>query len=116
MDNQTPYSYVFVRHDLSAAQQIVQASHAAQEAGFKYDRPEGPVHLVLFDIPDEEALLKVSEYIGVRGIDHVMFYETDIEAYTALATKPIYGKDRNVLSKYELYCPEFAIKVDMNAN
>lgn len=46
MDN-TPYTYVFIRTDLSHAQQIVQASHAALDAGHTFGAHS---HLVLMGV------------------------------------------------------------------
>lgn len=48
--NDEMYTYVFIRTDLSIAQQIVQASHASAMAGHKFG---DHCNMVLFAIPDE---------------------------------------------------------------
>ena len=102
-----PYMYVFVRTDMTAAQQIVQAAHATYEAGWKFDKPEHPLHLILFGVRNEAELLKASERIGINGVDHCMFYEPDYDTgYTAIATEPLYGEQRAIMRKYDLYLPD----------
>jgi len=101
-----PYMYVFVRTDMTAAQQIVQAGHATYDAGQKFEKTEHPLHLILFGVKDESELLKASERIGILGVDHCMFYEPDYDTgYTAIATEPLYGIQRDVMRKYDLYLP-----------
>jgi hypothetical protein len=101
-----PYTYVFVRTDLTAAQQIVQAAHATYEAGWKFEKTETPLHLILFGVKNEEELIKASERIGIFAIDHCMFFEPDLPGWTAIATMPIYGEHRSVMKKYQLYLPD----------
>lgn len=102
-----PYTYVFVRTDLTAAQQIVQAAHATYEAGWKFEKPAHPLHLILFGVKDQDALLDASDRIGMRGVEHCMFYEPDFDTgYTAIATQPLYGEEREVMRKYNLYLPD----------
>lgn len=98
-----PYTYVFVRSDLSLAQQIIQASHATLECGFKFDEPESTTHLVLIEVKSEEELIRVSEHLIFNDIKYEMFYECDLPGYTAIATKPLIGAERKPLKKYKLY-------------
>jgi hypothetical protein len=97
----TPYTYLFIRTDLSPAQQIVQASHAALEAGNRF----GPhSHLVLIGTEGEDELLKAAAQLGEHGIDLQTFYEPDNNAgYTAFCTQPLQGDKRKPLRKYQLY-------------
>ncbi len=99
MDN-TPYSYLFIRTDLSHPQQIVQASHAALEAGNRF----GPhSHLVLIGLKDEQALLQAAAQLDDHGIDHEKFFEPDNQAgYTALCTRPLQGEERKPLKRFRL--------------
>lgn len=96
----TPYTYLFIRTDLSAPQQIVQASHAALGAGNRF----GPhSHLVLIGVDDEEALLKAANHLDELGIDLEKFYEPDYDTgYTAICTRPLKGEVRKPLRKYQL--------------
>ena len=39
-----------------------------------------------------------------KGIEHHMFHEPDNNmGYTAIATEPIYGKDRKFFRKFKMY-------------
>lgn len=104
--NNQPYTYVFVREDLSLAQQIVQASHATLEAGFLFQKPEDISSIVLFPISNEKALFDIQKHLRSNGIEHVAFYEPDIEQYTAIATKPLFGEAREVMAEFRTYRPK----------
>jgi hypothetical protein len=101
-----PYTYVFIRSDLSYAQQIVQASHATLEAGFKFDQPAEISRIVLFPLNNEKQLFDRARHLRENGIEHVMFYEPDIEQYTAISTAPIFGADREALMEFSTYRAE----------
>lgn len=98
-----PYTYVFIRKDLSYAQQIVQASHATLEAGFKFDQPAEISRIVLFPLNNEKDLFNKAKHLRENGIEHVMFYEPDIEQYTAISTKAIFGEERESLADFSTY-------------
>lgn len=55
-----PYTYILLRKDISPAQQIVQAGHAALEAGFIYDKPDETSYLIVLEVANEEELLSAS--------------------------------------------------------
>ncbi len=96
--------YIFVREDLTTPQKIVQASHAALEAGFAYNKPEGSTHIVLMGAKNQEELLKIRKRLGNCGIESQIFYEPDYNTgYTAIATKPLYGEERLPLKKHSLF-------------
>ena len=84
------------------AQQIVQASHAALEAGFKFNKPEKTSNIVLFGVKNQQALIEASEYLTLHGIDYEMFYEPDITGFTAIATEPLFGDERTPLKRFKL--------------
>ena len=97
----TPYMYLFVRDDLSHAQQIVQAAHAAEMIGSKYQSAKAN-HIVLCSAKDSEHLWSIAEFLDEHDIDLEMFYEPDIESHTAIATKPLRGDERLPLRKFQL--------------
>ena len=103
---QTPYVYVFVRTDLAAAYQIVQANHACFEMGIQLannKRPSHVSHMVLCSIPGEEELQKISLYLTKNKIDHHMFYEPDNDTgYTAICCEPVYDEQRKLFKKFRL--------------
>ena len=104
--NNRPYTYVFIRNDLSYAQQIVQASHATLEAGFKFEQPEEISSIVLFPLNNEKDLFDKARYLREHGIEHEMFYEPDINQYTAIATRAMFGEEREIFSELRTYRPK----------
>lgn len=93
--------YVFVRTDLSTPQVIVQACHAALEAGREFS-VDGTPHLVLLAVPDEQQLLKAASYLAEVEISHILFREPDIgDAATAIATRAVHGVERRLFRKYQ---------------
>ena len=92
-----PYIYLFVREDLSKAQQIVQTAHAVDELNKEMSLGEitsTTNFMVLCPACDEWELFDIKLHLEEQGIEHHMFYEPDIEAFTAIATKPLVGKQR----------------------
>jgi hypothetical protein len=96
-----PYLYMFVRDDLPHPVQIVQMSHAVDEIG-KLHASNDSNYMVLCEASNEDYLYEVSDYLSKNGIDHHMFWEPDIQAYTAICTKPLKGDERNVMKKFKL--------------
>jgi hypothetical protein len=52
----TPYTYVILRKDISPEQRIVQASHAALEAGFRFKQPDETSYLIVLEVATELEL------------------------------------------------------------
>ena len=101
---ETSYTYLFIRKDLSLPQLIVQTSHAALEAGFRFDRPSSTPHIVLIGVDSQDHLKATADYLGMHGIEFEMFYEPDYDTgYTSIATKPLMGTERKPLSKFKLF-------------
>jgi hypothetical protein len=96
-----PYMYMFVREDLSVPQQIVQTAHAVDELNKVYPHAPGN-YMALCGVKSEDQLLKVSKYLSEHGVLHEMFFEPDIDSYTAIATKPLVGDERTPLRKFAL--------------
>jgi hypothetical protein len=93
--------YLFVRSDLSAPQQIVQTAHAVDEIGMRY-KSDGTNYMVLCGATNEEHLLTIAECLDKNEIDYEMFFEPDIGAHTAIATRPLRGTERAPLKKFRL--------------
>lgn len=98
-----PYTYIFVRQDLSKPQQIVQAAHAALVAGEKFHQP-APTNIVLIGVENQYDLLEVSQLLEYHRIEHTMFNEPDYDTgFTAIATKPLTdNRERKPLNKFKL--------------
>jgi hypothetical protein len=97
---------VFVRQDLTVAQQIVQSNHATFGMSQQYPS-EGTPSIVLIGVPDKAALLRVIAKLEANGIPHHAFHEPDSDmGLSAVATAPITGEQRAVLSNYRLWRKE----------
>lgn len=100
-----PYIYVLVREDISLEQQMVQACHAASEAGFAFPAPPVTSSLIVCTVPDRAALLAARERLARYGIRNEMFFEPSWEmGHSALATEPIsQRKQRFAMNIYPLF-------------
>lgn len=95
---------MLVRTDLSPAQQIVQACHAAHEAGIHLGDTSSVSSFVLCSIRDEESLKLAALKLESRGIRHRTFVEPVLDGQvTALATEPVSGAARKAFSSYPLW-------------
>jgi hypothetical protein len=98
--------YVLVRVDIPLADQIVQAGHACLEAGFKYDRPDRIIHLVLLQVGSERQLRERLSRLDAAGIGYVPFHEPDDGmGCTAACTEPLAGLYRRVFHGMRLWEP-----------
>ena len=87
------------------AQQIVQAVHAAHDAGrfFSNDTDQVP-SVVVCRTPTEDSLLREADKLKMRGIQTTIFYEPDRggEA-TAIATESLGSEYRRTFNKWKLW-------------
>lgn len=100
------YIYTFIRRDLSPEQKIVQLGHACHEAGklLKHEENRETSNLILLSAADEKDLKSIARKIDCAGIDFYMFYEPDINSYTAICTRPVVSdKERSFFRKWDLY-------------
>lgn len=82
-------SFVLVRQDLTLAQQLVQACHAAMGAGFEFTSGEHP-HLVLLGVPDKLSLDSWNAVLDRLEVPRHLFFEPDDGVgNSALATAPL---------------------------
>lgn len=103
----SPYVYVFIRKDLSLAQQLVQSNHSSVEAGFRFKQPIETARLVMLEVPDVAGLQEAAAHLDSLGIEHHLFFEPDFDiGHSAITTRPVYGEERLPLRKYPLYKPE----------
>jgi hypothetical protein len=95
---------VLVRTDLTPAQQLCQAVHAAHEAGIRFGTPQSVSAVVVCALPDEAALRDARDRLSFKGIRSFAFHEPDLDGQmTALATEPLARDRRNFLSRYPLW-------------
>lgn len=87
-----------VRTDLPLPQQLVQAAHAAFEAGLQGLQVP---NLVLCSAQNEQELFKQIDYLMRHNVSHIVFREPDIgNEVTAIAALPI---DRKCLKHWQLW-------------
>ena len=91
------YSYILVRKDLPHSVQVVQASHAAMETGFRSEAPPEPVNFAVLGVENEHQLLDCAEQLRNLGIGFELFFEPDYNrGYTALCTHPKWDRIREL--------------------
>ncbi len=96
--------YVFVRKDLSHAQQVVQAGHALVEASRNHlvNKPFHP-NVIVFGVKSEAKLAQLADRIDSSGVPICRFREPDIgDQLTAFATAPVFGETRELFRKFQL--------------
>jgi len=84
---------------------LVQSSHAAYEAGVKFQSPS-PTHnyLILCEVSNEDALRKVYDKLTRKNIQSYLFCEPDINNQaTSLCIEPLNVERRKKMSKYPLW-------------
>lgn len=80
--------YVVVRSDMSAGYQIVQACHAVAEHEAKFPGSMSGRTMVVLAARNEEDLQLIERRCIRAGIKTTMFYEPDVQEYTAFASSP----------------------------
>lgn len=94
------YTYCFIRKDIPIHAQIIQTAHACLQS----DKPKTVNSIVLFEVKNEDHLIKVNEYLKGRGLKTYMFFEPDDDmGYTAIATEPLRGEDRTIMSRFRMW-------------
>lgn len=99
--------YVLVRRDLSPAQQMVQAVHAAAESGRRFYRPEhGIASAIVLTVADLQGLADARGRLAGNGIKTDTFFEPDFGiGESALATAPLPDPMRKHLMSWPLWRP-----------
>ena len=95
-----------MRRDLAVAQQLVQAVHAAHEAGklFAGESDNDISSVVVCQVASENHLRKAHRRALDRGVEAVLFCEPDMDNQaTAFATAPLYQGNRRHFSNYPLW-------------
>lgn len=98
-----PYLYILTRKDLPLPQIAVQSCHAAIEAGKKYPTHHHP-SVILCTVKNENDLMNQARYLENNGIEFIEFREPDRDnELTSICSEPIYGDDRKIFSKFQLF-------------
>ena len=100
-----------MRIDIPLVDQIVQVGHACLEAGFKFQRPDEPVNLVVVGIESEIHLLATLERISLREFQFFLFYEPDEQmGFTAACTQPLSIVYRREFRDFPLWNPSREVR------
>ena len=98
---------MFVRQDISLAQQMVQSNHATFELARRLPRDQDldvTPSCITIGVPDKQALFRVIEKLRSNDIGHEVFYEPDFGiGLSAVATVPLGQEQRRMLSNYRLW-------------
>jgi hypothetical protein len=95
-----------VRTDIPLADQIVQVGHACLEAGFKFQKPDAIIHLVVVGVESQKQLLTTLEGLNLRDIRYVMFFEPDNGfGFTSACTEPLNNRYRREFRDFPLWKP-----------
>lgn len=98
--------YAVVCRDIPLQHQAVQACHACIAAGREIISIPTP-YLVILTVPDEAALLSLSDKLTANDVQHRVFYEDDMDGRaTALATQNISHRQRDLFIGIKLYRTE----------
>lgn len=93
-------TYLFVRQDISIAQQMVQACHAAQNS------PPYNGKLIIFGVKNLHTLVKSLDFTISKNIQVYPFHEPPMNnELTAFITEPLNDERANVFSRYRLWNP-----------
>lgn len=96
--------YCFVRKDMPVGNSMAQIGHACLQAGDEFKQPKKTAYIYVFEVKDEEELLKTVARIKHYDIEITMFYEPDYpRGYTAAVTEPVTDKQRKIFKKYKLF-------------
>lgn len=83
---------------------IVQASHAALEAGIKFGtKSNTPNSLIVIGVKNKTQLEKAYAHISSRFKTEMFFEPSWNYGFTAFATEPIQESDRVEFKKYQLW-------------
>ena len=100
------YIYLMVRKDLPSKEQcLVQAAHAAMEAGIYFGKKTAePYTFCVLQAENESELKGFAEFLTLDGIAHRPFYEPDQDfEMTAVATEPITEDKRRLFRTFEKF-------------
>ena len=83
----------------------MQASHAIYHlAGLCCE--QGTPNIVLIGLPSETSLRRAERKMEQHSIPHYSWIEPDHDfGFTAIATAPLKGKQREVMANYRVYAP-----------
>lgn len=98
------YIYVFIRQDLTIAEQLVHLGHVAYHTGNMIDEMDGIPNLIVVGLPHAAAVLKCIKKLFFHNIQHQTWHDPDTSyGITAIATVPLTPEEKVVLANYRLW-------------
>ncbi len=99
---------MIVRTDLPVEHQLVQACHAAYEAGLRLAQPTKETdYSVICAVSSEQELRAVHARLEAQGIPTVLFTESDMDDQaTAIGSAPVSGDQRRAFQDLPLWKPD----------
>lgn len=100
-----PYTYAFLRQDISFEQQIVQIFHVGVQGGETFaNDPVKHRNAVVIGVASEAELLGIEQYLAENGIRFTTFYEPDNRmGHSAICTEHLNDrKKRKALADFTL--------------
>lgn len=97
------YVYVIVRKDLTSAQKAVQSSHACIEVARNFiSKDEEHPSVVICEVKSEDKLKMIMQELDGK-VKFKAFQESDLNnQFTAFASEPICGKQRELFKRFQL--------------
>lgn len=96
--------YCIVRTDMPLPHQMVQAGHAALEAGIAFPKHGEPSSLIVLQVHNVEELSEAEKYLQEKGIKTIKFFEPSWSyGYTAIGTEPLTQDRRGILRRFRLW-------------
>ena len=78
--------------------------HACLEAGFKFQKPDMTIHMVVVSVESHKQLLAALEGLSLRDIQYVVFFEPDDAlGFTAACTEPLNSRYRREFRDFPLW-------------
>lgn len=104
MTHDSYYIYVFIRQDISLAEQMVHVGHVCYHKGHDTDVLNGIPSLVVIGVPHFAAIDRVIKKLTANEIPHQSFHDPDTDyGITAVATEPLSPQQKTVLVNYRLW-------------
>lgn len=99
-----PYVYIVVRKDIKPCNYAPQIAHAALEAGYQSEEPNGTTHIVVLQVDCKMDLDMLVLAMFEEGIVFESFYEGFADmGLTAVATLPTKKLEGSCLQTLELF-------------
>jgi hypothetical protein len=98
------FIFVFIRQDLSLADQLVHSSHAVFHMGAEFGPVAGIPSLVMIGIPHKTAMNRVITKLKQQQLPHYLWSDPDFDlGVTAIATIPLSPQMKESLRNYRLW-------------